>query len=226
MKKLQFICQKKGGAGKSFVMFLMAQKHPEASLIDMDNGARSTMQQLEYRKPKLIPLINDNNEIDRSQMSDFFESAASSKNNHFICDLGASVSEQLPHYIKDIHPEVLKELLTSLELDLEFVCVVTGGGSAFTSCLEYLKEVVTSIGNSFVVKVVLNQHNAFSPAEMEDIQTFIKAKKLPFQIINLRSGSQGTTERIRQVLVDGKGFEKSPAFTKVIFTNAVKELTL
>ena len=50
-KKIYFITQAKGGAGKSVLTFMLAEKYKEAVILDLDDATTTTIKQLAYRKP-------------------------------------------------------------------------------------------------------------------------------------------------------------------------------
>ncbi|MEI6947617.1 hypothetical protein V9K67_10520 [Paraflavisolibacter sp. H34] len=229
MKKVSFICQAKGGAGKSVLTFLLASKYQDAVILDMDDATLTTMQQLEYRSPALVSFLNANKTIDRGLFSDFIEQIAGHHKDHFICDLGASISEQLPQYFLDLDAASLNELLREHGIELELVCVV-GGGNIFTSSVRYLRELIGATGGNFRIIVAQNLYYAMDNEQEGLLQEVLNEGRRDTISLTSFTISQDTNvstqERIKKVLKSGKGIHEAPAFSKIYFNKAVSNLQL
>lgn len=222
MKKVQFITQAKGGAGKSVLAFLLAEKYPAAIIADMDDATKTTMAQLAYRNPDLVSFLNENRSIDRGLFSDFFEEIAGSQSKHFICDLGASISEQLPKYISDIQPGNIYSLVADCGIDLEIICVV-GGANIFKATMMFLHELVESGGHVLNIKVAVNEFYHLNAEQQNMLSDYTEANELesvPFTIS--RDTNHSTQDRIRAVLRSGQGLSRANGFSKIHFANAIK----
>src|SRR5436190_18976201 len=124
-KKIYFITQAKGGAGKSVLAFMLSEKYIEAVILDLDDATTTTMKQLAYRKPVKVSFLDPTTRrIDRGAFTGLFESVAEAKKELFIADLGASVAEQLPKYFSMNGVEVILEVLDKNDIQLRLVCVV------------------------------------------------------------------------------------------------------
>jgi cellulose biosynthesis protein BcsQ len=229
MKKVSFICQAKGGAGKSVLTFLLASKYQDAVILDMDDATLTTMQQLEYRNPALVSFLNANKTIDRGLFSDFIEQISGHEKEHFICDLGASISEQLPQYFHDLDAGSLSELMGEHGIELELVCVV-GGGNIFTSSVRYLRDLVGATAGNFKIVVAQNLYypmDAEQEVLLQEVLNEANRDRIALTSFTISQDTNvSTQERIKKVLKSGKGIDVAPAFSKIYFNKAVKNLQL
>jgi hypothetical protein len=137
-KSLKFVLQSKGGAGKSVLSFMIAEKYKDCGIVDADDATKTSSAQLKYRNPRSLTLLNKNNMIDRAMLDAWFEMIATAKKTMYVCDMGASISEQMPYYLSDVM-EFLPSVFDELGLEVEFYCVI-GGSNIFAPCFEYLSE--------------------------------------------------------------------------------------
>ncbi|MDJ1497594.1 hypothetical protein QNI19_31940 [Cytophagaceae bacterium DM2B3-1] len=225
MKKLILITQSKGGSGKSVLAYLLAEKYPNAVIFDMDDATKTTTKQLAYRKPVPVTFMNSNNVIDRGLFNDFLEIIGKAKNDLFIADLGASVSEQLPYYFNEV-AEYLPALLEEMKIQLEIFAVV-GGANIFQPTMEYLDLLYTSSKGSFPIKVYKNEYFDFSEKQSIDLDTNTKEKNISIQPFTIsRDKNESTQNRIREVLKSGEGVAKANAFSKIYFQSALKNIEI
>ncbi|MDJ1470248.1 hypothetical protein [Xanthocytophaga flava] len=223
MKKLIFVTQSKGGAGKSILTFLLAEKYKEAIILDLDDATKTTSIQLKYRKPIEITFLNSQNVIDRGMFNMFLEEITSIDNDLFICDLGASISEQLPYYLEDV-ADIIPEVLSELKIDLEIYNVV-GGANIFKQTMSYLKLLHKAAKKSYNIKVYQNEYYDFQEPQEEELKSFVKKNGLeliPFTIS--RDKNESTQERIKQVLTSGKGIDSANIISKMYFKKAIENL--
>ena len=225
-KLVQFICQSKGGVGKSVLTYLMALKYPNADILDMDDATKTTMRQLAFRHPQHVSFLNDFNTIDRGMFNNFIENVAEAEEEHIICDLGASVSEQLPYYFKDVDATSVSSMLDEIGLSLSLICVV-GGSDIFSSTMNYLQELVLAVSGAFPVIVAINGYHKLLDAQTDTLNAFASEhhlKLVPFNIS--KDGNASSQSRIKEVLDSGKGIESAPMFSKHFFTTSVQSLQL
>ena len=226
MKRVFFITQSKGGAGKSILTFLLGGKYPNARIVDMDDATLTTMSQLSYREPLLVTFLNRNKSIDRGLFNEFLEALTASDNEHFICDLGASISEQLPQYFRDITAPALVEVLKAMNIQLNLICVV-GGSNIFKATMTYLDDLVTSVGSDIPITVALNNYYAPAAEQTLALSNYAETKGIETTRFNISEDTNPSTQdRIREVLKSGKGYGSAPAFSKLYFQTAVAKLTL
>src|SRR5258708_15888620 len=96
-KKIQFITQAKGGSGKSVLAFMLAEKHKDAVILDLDDATTTTMKQLAYREPIKVTFLDyETKRIDRSAFNSLFDSVVEADRELFIAVLGAMVAGQPP----------------------------------------------------------------------------------------------------------------------------------
>lgn len=227
MKKVIFIAQSKGGAGKSVLTWLLSEKHPEAVIFDMDDATKTTTSQLAYRNPMSVSFLNDANIIDRTIISEFFEQLANGKKDLYICDLGASISEQLSFYMKE-HGSYLADGLKELGIDLVIYTVV-GGLNIFKATSNYAKELYESIeadANTFIgFKIYKNLYYRFAEEQNEALQNFADERCIPVLNFSISNDTGDTNmNRIKEVFNKGKGVAGAPTLAKGMFASAIKAL--
>ena len=226
MKKVILINQAKGGVGKSVLAFLLAEKYPEAEVLDMDDASKTTSLQLAYRDPTAITFLNSNRVIDRGLFSNFVEEVSANEPTFYIADLGASISEQLPHYFSDV-ASFLSELLPELSVQLELY-VVVGGANIYVQTMRYLQSLLTSLDQArsvIKVKVFKNEYFEFSADQEKLFHKFIRDQGLTVHSFDIsRDRNESTQHRIKEVLKSGKGINSFSSFSKYYFTNAIKQL--
>jgi hypothetical protein len=226
-KKIYLITQAKGGAGKSVLTFMLAEKYKEATILDLDDATTTSMKQLAYRKPFRVSFLDSiTKRIDRGAFVGLFESIISASNNLFIADLGASVAEQLPKYFSMNGVDKVAEILLANKIQLEIVCVV-GGGNIFKATMEYLAELVESTQRYLNITVA---HNGFYPCSEEQkslLLDFVNEYKLPLVHFDLvKDKGEMAMRTVEDVLKNGKGtFELSP-FAAIYFKKPIEELSL
>ena len=225
-KKVQIICAAKGGAGKSSLAFVLAEKYKAAVILDMDDATQTTMAQLAYRKPKLVSFLNDNKTIDRGLFSSFIEHIASHDKQHFICDFGASISEQFPQYIRDVNPQELSEVLKQLDIEMEIICLV-GGANIFKATMMYLTDLVEAAAGHLKIKVVYNEFYLLAEEQRSVLNEYTDSVKLGLTAFNISSDQNiSTQQRIKEVFKTGTGIDSASIFSKIYFNNAIKNLSL
>jgi hypothetical protein len=223
MKQLVFIAQSKGGAGKSILSYLLAEKYQDALIVDMDDATMTTSKNLNYRKPKHVKFLNQSNTIDRGTFDEFLELVPEIPNNIIICDMGASVSEQLPYYLKD-NNMILAEALEALEINLNIFCVV-GGGNLFSSTMKYLADLIESVEEKIPVTVFKNEYYWFNEVQEMQYAAFLVENELSgYDFTVSKDRNEITQNRIREVLEAGKGIRNAKIFSKAYFQMAIKKL--
>jgi len=226
-KKIHFITQAKGGSGKSVLAFMLAEKYPEAALLDLDDATTTTMKQLAYRKPIQVSFLDPTTKrIDRGAFNGLFESVIDAKKDLFIADLGASVAEQLPKYFSMNGIEVISDVLDKSNIQLQIVCVV-GGGNIFKATMEYLTELVDSTKDLLEVIVA---NNGFYPCSVEQ-QTILKAyihehKLSLIQFDLVKDKGEIAMRTVENVLKDGNGTIGLSPFTAIYFKKPIADLNL
>lgn len=223
MKQVVFITQSKGGCGKSILAYLLAEKYQNAQVIDMDDATKSSSMQLAYRNPIYMKFLNQTNTIDRGAFHKFIEGVASMKHEIVICDMGASVSEQLPYYLDEMK-DALPDILKALGINLSIYCVV-GGGNLFSSTMKYLDELNKGAEGNYNLKVFRNDFFWFSEQQEKEYGAYLKESGLPSYSFNIsKDPNEMTQNRIREVLESGQGIQKASLISKAFFQMAIKKL--
>lgn len=164
-KTFNLILQAKGGAGKSFLTYLLALKNEtnkDSFFVDLDNSTKTSTNQLQFlieeERVADINLANRENKIDRERLFNVLEHLNEfNKFNTFFLDCGAPESEQIPNLFNvDFSPEELKEFEEQLDATIIFNIVVAGG-SAYTSCMSYLEKILV-LNGLFTINIYINEY--------------------------------------------------------------------
>jgi cellulose biosynthesis protein BcsQ len=223
-KKLILIAQSKGGCGKSVLAYLLAVKHPDALIVDMDDATKTTSTQLAYRKPMLATFLSSTKSIDRSKFNKFLEFVAGMNYGTAICDLGASISEQLPNYLNDVH-EMLAEILAELKIDLT-ILVVVGGSNIFNQTMAYVSDVHKSLKGLTKVVIMKNDFFEFSPTQNKELEEYARKHNLKVFSFTLSPDiNEEIQQTLKEVMKSGEGPEVQTFVTKVYFKTAAKKIT-
>lgn len=226
-KKIHFITQAKGGAGKSVLAFMLAEKYKDAVVLDLDDATTTTLKQLAYRKPVKVSFLDHaTKRIDRGAFNGLFESILEANRDLFIADLGASVAEQLPKYFLMNGVETIKEVLDANEICLRIVCVI-GGGNIFKATMEYLAELVEVAGGWLEIIVA---HNGFYPCSEEQTTTlleYVHANELSLIHFDLvKDKGEVAMRTVENVLKSGNGTTGLSPFASIYFKTPIEELSL
>lgn len=226
-KKIYFITQAKGGAGKSVLAFMLAEKYKEAIILDLDDATTTSIKQLAYRKPIKVSFLDQvTKRIDRGAFNGLFESVIEANKELFIADLGASVAEQLPKYFSMNGVDLITGVLEASNIELRVVCVV-GGGNIFKATMEYLAELVESTSGYLDITVA---HNGFYPCSEEQqraLLDFVNENDLTVTNFDLvKDKGEIAMRTVENVLKNGKGTNGLSPFAAIYFKKPIEELNL
>ena len=226
-KKIYFITQAKGGAGKSVLAFMLAEKYKEAIILDLDDATTTSIKQLAYRKPIRVSFLDQvTKRIDRGAFNGLFESVIEANKELFIADLGASVAEQLPKYFSMNGVDLITGVLDASNIELRIVCVV-GGGNIFKATMEYLAELVESTNGYLDITVA---HNGFYPCSEEQqrvLVDFVNENSLTLTNFDLvKDKGEIAMRTVENVLKNGKGTNGLSPFAAIYFKKPIEELNL
>lgn len=226
-KKIYFITQAKGGAGKSVLAFMLAEKYKEAIILDLDDATTTSIKQLAYRKPIRVSFLDQvTKRIDRGAFNGLFESVIEANKELFIADLGASVAEQLPKYFSMNGVDFITDVLEASNIELQIVCVV-GGGNIFKATMEYLAELVESTNGYLDITVA---HNGFYPCSEEQqrvLVDFVNENDLTLTNFDLvKDKGEIAMRTVENVLKNGKGTNGLSPFAAIYFKKPIEELNL
>lgn len=226
-KKIYLITQAKGGAGKSVLAFMLAEKYKEAIILDLDDATTTSIKQLAYRKPIRVSFLDQvTKRIDRGAFNGLFESVIEANKELFIADLGASVAEQLPKYFSMNGVDLITDVLEASNIELQIICVV-GGGNIFKATMEYLAELVESTNGYLDITVA---HNGFYPCSEEQqrvLVDFVNENGLTLTNFDLEKDKGEIAMRtVENVLKNGKGTNGLSPFAAIYFKKPIEELNL
>ena len=226
-KKIYFITQAKGGAGKSVLTFMLAEKYKEAVILDLDDATTTTIKQLAYRKPIKVSFLDPTTKrIDRGAFNGLFESVIAANKELFIADLGASVAEQLPKYFAMNGVDLIMEVLQLSNIQLQIACVV-GGRNIFKATMEHLDELVQSANGHLKISVA---HNGFYPCSEEQQAALIDyVNEHDLTLINfdlVKDKGEIAMRTVENVLKNGRGVTGLSPFTSIYFKKPIEELNL
>jgi len=212
------ITASKGGIGKSVLTWMLAEKYRDALILDLDIATKTTTRQLAYRKPILVSFLDPiTKRIDRSAFNGLFESVAETEKEIFIADLSGAVSQQLPEYFKTHGPGTVAAILTSLEIDLQIVCVI-GGENEFKTTMEYLVELRESVGQHFKVIAAHNLKTPFTRSQQEEFFAYHRQTPGIYATYDLvKDKGEGAMKVAAEVLQAGKGQEGLSPFKAIYF---------
>lgn len=214
----------KGGAGKSTLTFLLAEKFKDAFVLDSDDATKSTTFQLAYRAPYGNSFLDSAGRIDRNAFNNMFESIANVKRGVFISDTGAAVSDQLPFYLETNGGELIAELLHGFNIRLRIICIVCGKND-FRTSMEYLEKLNNSTGGFIEVTAAHNRHFEMSDDQKNQFEDFCAANNIRTFSFDLLSDKSEISLRIASdVLKAGKGLSGLDPFKAIYFKKALQEI--
>lgn len=155
MNNVHLVLQGKGGIGKTFVSYLLAQYHMDRGLpvccIDTDpvNGSFSSFKALKAESIEVV----QNQTIKQSRFDDLIERMVT-EDKHFVVDNGAASFVPLSSYI--IENDVVNVLT---EADRQVVVhIVIAGGIGLLNTLSDFNNFVTQLPKSAQIVIWLNEH--------------------------------------------------------------------
>jgi len=226
-KKIYFITQAKGGAGKSVLAFMLAEKYKEAIILDLDDATTTSIKQLAYRKPIRVSFLDQvTKRIDRGAFNGLFESVIEANKELFIADLGASVAEQLPKYFSMNGVDLITDVLEASNIELQIVCVV-GGGNIFKATMEYLAELVESTNGYLDIIVARNGFYPCSEEQQRVLMDYVNENDLTLTNFDLvKDKGEIAMRTVENVLKNGKGTNGLSPFAAIYFKKPIEELNL
>lgn len=226
-KKIYFITQAKGGAGKSLLTFMLAEKYHDAIILDLDDATTTSSKQLAYRNPTMVPFLDPTTKrIDRGIFLELFQSISAADRDLFIADLGASVSEQLPKFFVLNQLEATLKLLQDNNIHIQLVCVI-GGANIFNATMSYLVELVESTKGTIEITVAHNGMYPCSPSQQESLVDYVQTHNLTLIHFDLvEDKSERAMRNIENVLKNGQGLSNVSPFISLYFNESIKALKL
>jgi hypothetical protein len=238
LKTFHFIIQAKGGAGKSFLTYLIAIKHEEdcrRTFIDVDSSTKTSKSQLRFlagmdRRLAEIDLLDGYRKIARDRLFDSLQQLSELENEVFYLDFGAPESEQMPALLTlDLDQEELKEFERHLLSEFVFH-VVIAGGTAYTACMDYLMKIYKAVGNSFRILIWINA-NTFQtfPQQKEELLQLAGKCRLGVESFGDIEPNTELAHKITRIIERGEGREgilSSGWFTKTKMEKLVRTIPI
>lgn len=180
MKRIIFVAQSKGGAGKSALTKILAHKNPKALLVDMDDASRTISNLLKDREVMFFSFLSSYRHTDRGRLFNFYEMVNGDNHNFFICDLSPTAAHQLLFHfdtkfndIRNGLSEIFAEFGIAFELN-----IVVGGGDIFTTTMAYLKDIQQVVNQEFPIKVYKNDYFPFSEEQDQLLEEYANKHNL------------------------------------------------
>ena len=171
-KQVVFIAQAKGGVGKSFVTWFIAQnkKEQSAGFIDLDKSTRTStrLKKIVGEKRVLeLSILDGNHKLDREMFLNLLELISKTKTEEWFVDLGAPESDELKSFLtNEVPAEELKEILEEINVSLK-IYVIIAGQDAFDASLGYYVDMQKLCENYIEVIPVKNEGTFGSIVAME-----------------------------------------------------------
>lgn len=216
MKEVHFITQGKGGVGKSFISAIFAQfitdnSNETVHCFDTD-PVNPTFSRYQALSPKIIKILNSNNNIDSRQFDGLIEQILEADGIGVI-DNGAATFIPLMSYIAE---NQISELLKESNIRLIFH-VPLAGGQALSDCLKGLNQILSS--NNAEVVVWLNDFQGKVEADkpFTDFKIFKSYQDKILGIVNIAERNPDTFGKdIKQMTernLTFKEIDSSPDFS-------------
>lgn len=216
--------QGKGGAGKSFLTYLLGLKHyrdENAIFIDADfNSKTSSTQNLRFIPPKkeikrvvFFNILDDKKNIERKL---FMAMLTRFGKNEFtfdrvFIDFGTLESDQfLELFITLFKPGELHEL--EKEFNLKFIFqVIVAGNTNYLACISYLEKVQQIFGEHHDILIYPNLEKfSHSDKQLEQLKAYAQRFKLPYKPFgDFGKGSETETD-VRLMMQQGKYLDDFP----------------
>lgn len=218
IRTIYFQIQSKGGAGKSFLSYLLANKfrHEMDSLfIDADTeNMTSSTQNLTFLAPPsrlaYFSILDDGNKIIRdkiTQMLNQFGKEDFSYQKVFI-DMGATESTQILRlFSDDFEPFILKKIEEKYQLKFVFN-VVIAGNTSFTACLNFLEKVQQTFQENHQIIIYANAEefrNNYN--QMENLKELAELHKLPIKVFGKTEKNSTVGNEIAKMMKEGKSLD-------------------
>jgi hypothetical protein len=187
MKKLNLILQSKGGAGKSFFLWFVAQAEKEKStaFIDLDESTKTSSSRLASivgeQRIKHFKILNENKKLDREKILNLFEKLAQSNTDSWYIDFGAPESEEFKKLLEhDLSAQIMIDELKILGAELN-IYILIAGKDALVTCLQYYSSMLQIMAGSIPVLAIVNEGTFGSRDSVDKGKEQLEATKIPFK---------------------------------------------
>lgn len=221
IRTIYFQIQGKGGTGKSFLTYLLANKfrHEKDSLfIDADTENKtSSAQNLKFISPPsrlaYFSILDDKNKIKRdkiTKMLDRFGKEDFPFEKVFI-DMGATESIQfLRLFADDFEPSILKKIEEKYQLKFIFN-VVIAGNTSYAACVNFLEKVQQIFQENHQIIIYANAEEfRNSYTQMENLRELGKLHKLAVKEFGNTEKNSTIGDEIATMMIEGKSIDDYP----------------
>lgn len=238
MKKIHFILQSKGGAGKSFLTYLLALKeeaNEKALFVELDSSTKSSTKNLRFlagRTPARfaeLSLLDDRRKIVRDKLIAGVEGLNKLEGYESIyCDCGAPESEQFPALVSyDLKAKDLKDFADYLGVKFVFHIVVAGGTS-YVSCVDYMQQLVSNLGGLFEIYIEINETTFYGFSHLlEEVKSYASDKKNKITAVRNFGDIDITSDIGKSIMANieqGNGFDELPFAAKLKMRNEFEKI--
>lgn len=162
-KTLNFVLQSKGGVGKSFLIWLAANKYKDNEnviFIDLDNSTKTTNQRLANvvgeDRVSHYSILDDQKKIEREAFLNMLAEFSEVDFEQMFVDFGAPESEEFLKFLQyELTVETLKDACKELNVEIRFYIVVAGNDT-LNACLNYSMPISKILHNNFEIYWYLN----------------------------------------------------------------------
>jgi len=235
MKQLNFILQSKGGVGKSFLVWLLANQEKEnetALFIDLDNSTQTSNARLArlvgQNRVSHYSILDENKKIEREEFLNMLQAFSQIPAQKIYIDFGAPESEEFLKFLRyEFSAETLKEAADMLEISIRFNVIIAGNDTV-SACLNYSQALTGLIQDYFPVLWFYNVglSGGIETRETTKIglitvieQNGLKAQLIPFGDL----GFSQSAKDIVKMLADGSTPDTLPFASKLKFNQVMKE---
>ncbi len=171
-KTIHFVCQAKGGVGKSFFTYLVFQKlknQPTVRFVDLDSANQTTLKRLqkpvnkgklqtEEEQVKTYPILDSKKKINREAFLSLLESfSLSTLGETFYVDMGATESIEFLHMLEHSYScTELQEEFLLLGIELHFN-VIIAGGDVYLACVKFADHLKQTVDGLFPITFWVNK---------------------------------------------------------------------
>ncbi|MDF7821847.1 hypothetical protein P1X15_29800 [Runella sp. MFBS21] len=235
MKQLHFILQSKGGVGKSFLVWLLANQQKDNQsviFIDLDNSTQTSNARLNGlvgpNRVSHYSILDENKKIEREEFLNMLQVFAQAPVEKIYVDFGAPESEEFLKFLRyEFSAETLKEAADMLEVSISFNVVIAGNDTV-SACLNYSQALTSLTQDFFAVHWFYNvglsggidsRDTTKAMLEMIISTNGLKTQLIPFGDLGFSQSSKD----IVKMLADGSTPEALSFASKLKFNQVMKE---
>ncbi|WP_211243789.1 hypothetical protein [Runella limosa] len=235
MKQLNFILQSKGGVGKSFLVWLLANQYKDNEaviFIDLDNSTQTSNARLAglvgQHRVSHYSILDENKKIEREEFLNMLQVFSQAEPNKIYVDFGAPESEEFLKFLRyEFSADTLKEASDMLGVTITF-SVVIAGNDTVSACLNYSQALTTLAQDYFTVNWFYNvglsggiDSRETTKSTLENLITTnaLKTQLIPFGDL----GFSQSAKDIVKMLADGSTADTLPFASKLKFNQVMKE---